>query len=421
MGLGSNLVKHPKKDEEEVEEIEEEVEVEEEDHKSKLRNLQDYAKDDDSSSSPAKSRMIKFMGLIVIGTIVILVILFVISSLKPKVYTYTEIESILQEAAESYFADHSEALPQNEGSVIEIDSSNLSAEGYMKDLSEYTEEGVVCAGTVQVEHAGGSYLYTPYLNCGDSYATTELYKKITDNNNIVTSGYGLYASNGSYIFRGEDVNNYVKLDKILWRIVKVTANNNVVLISDEGVGFGQLWDDRYNEGKSYEAGINQYSVSRIKEYLTKVYKNPSKKKEEGELIFSKRDKTRLVNYDLCVGKREQGREGKDNSAECSQKLPNQTLGLLTVSEYMAASLDPDCKSTVSKSCKNYNYLAKTKDWWLVTADKDDNSQVYQVNQSGKVVSELAGSFSGVRPVIYLNSKVLYKSGNGTLERPYRVK
>jgi DNA-binding transcriptional MerR regulator len=39
----------------------------------------------------------------------------------------------------------------------------------------------------------------------------ELYSKIVNPENIVTSGYGLYSVNGSYVFRGEKVNNYVKL------------------------------------------------------------------------------------------------------------------------------------------------------------------------------------------------------------------
>lgn len=88
---------------------------------------------------------------------------------------------------------------------------------------------------------------------------------------------------------------------------------------------------------------------------------------------------------------------------------------------MNASLDPNCKMTISKTCKNYNYLSKVTGWWLATADKDDSSQVYQINQSGKIVSAVASNYIGVRPVIYLNSKVLYKSGKGTLEKPYKIR
>ena len=57
-------------------------------------------------------------------------------------------------------------------------------------------------------------------------------ENIIANEKIVTSGYGLYAVNGNYVYRGELVNNYVKFGKTLWRIVKITSNNNIVLISD---------------------------------------------------------------------------------------------------------------------------------------------------------------------------------------------
>ena len=374
-----------------------------------------------SSVTAARSKMFRFVGIILLITILLLVILFVISNMSPKVYKYSDIETILKNAAKGYFKDHPESLPQNEGSIIEIDSSNLVAEGRMKELSEYTEEGVTCSGTVQVELAGGEYLYTPYLNCGDSYATVEFYKKLIDGENIVTAGYGLYASNGSYVYRGEDVNNYVQLDNNLWRIVKITSTNNIVLISNDRIGYGNEWDNRYNEKKGYEAGINQYSVSRIHDYLNTIYDKPNTEEADDENPLSKKDKTRMVAFDLCVGKRSQKSEGKDNSIECAQKVPNQKLGLLTVAEYMNASLDPNCKMTISKTCKNYNYLSKVTGWWLATADKDDSSQVYQINQSGKIVSAVASNYIGVRPVIYLNSKVLYKSGKGTLEKPYKIR
>ena len=374
-----------------------------------------------SSANAARSKMFRFVGIILLITILLLVILFVISNMSPKVYKYSDIETILKNAAKGYFKDHPESLPQNEGSIIEIDSSNLVAEGRMKELSEYTEEGVTCSGTVQVELAGGEYLYTPYLNCGDNYATVEFYKKLIDGENIVTAGYGLYASNGSYVYRGEDVNNYVQLDNNLWRIVKITSTNNIVLISNDRIGYGNEWDNRYNEKKGYEAGINQYSVSRIHDYLNTIYDKPNTEEADDENPLSKKDKTRMVAFDLCVGKRSQKSEGKDNSIECAQKVPNQKLGLLTVAEYMNASLDPNCKMTISKTCKNYNYLSKVTGWWLATADKDDSSQVYQINQSGKIVSAVASNYIGVRPVIYLNSKVLYKSGKGTLEKPYKIR
>ncbi len=401
MNTNFNLVKKPKKDD-------------------------DFEDDDDleeSNSSSidfeAKMKMFKFMGIIVAVMVVILLILYCVSLLSGNHYTYPEIENILKEAAVSYFKDHPETLPANEGSVVEIDSSNLVVAEKMKDLSEYTEEGVVCSGTVQVEKAGTDYLYTPYLNCGDAYTTVELYKKIVSESEIVTSGYGLYSFNGNYVYRGESVNNYVKLGKSLWRIVKVTSNNNIVLISVDGATYTQPWDNRYNEERLYEAGINQYSASRVKEFLEKIYSNPSEK--DGEVLLTKADKAKMVSYSVCTGKKSPTSELKDNSEECVEVLQNQKLGLLTLSDYLYASVDPNCKSASTKSCMNYNYLAITQDWWLATANKDDTSTVFSVDRNGVVKTETAGNYAIVRPVITLNSKVLYKSGKGTLEKPFKVR
>ncbi len=367
-----------------------------------------------------KKSMVRFMLIVIFVMVVILLVLYVLSLNTKRNYSYKEVESIMKEAAISYFKDNPEHLPLDEGSVVEIDSSNLAAAEKMKPLAEYLGEDKACSGMVQVEKSGSDYLYVPYLNCGDEYTTFELAKKVLANETIVSSGYGLYQTNGNYVFRGELVNNYVKLGASLWRIVKITSNNTIYLINEEGTTYSQPWDDRYNESRLYESGMNVYSASRIREYLDKIYNNPSD--DDGEALLSKKDKTRLVPYSLCVGKRLINSETKDNSEECAETLKNQKMGLLTLSDYLYASVDPNCKSADTKSCKNYNYLVKTKfNWWLVTANKGDSSSVYAVTRSGSISSDTASNYAIVRPVILINNKVLYKGGNGTLEKPYTVR
>ena len=407
MGTNFNIVKKSKSEEEENDFLDEDdIEVEE-----KTSSVLDKT---------AKKRMFLFMGIISGVVLLLFFVLFLVSMFSHRTYSYENIETLLQSAAESYFKDYPESLPVNDGDIVEIDSSNLVAAGKMKDLSEYTAEGVLCSATVQVEKSGTEYLYTPYLNCGDSYTTVELAKKIVqDESNIVTSGYGLYSMNGAYVYRGEEVNNYIKLGDSLWRIVKITSDNNLVLIHDTGVMYNpQPWDDRYNEKTSYNSGFNQYSNSRIREYLNKIYESPS---DDEEKLLSKKNKAKLVSYNLCVGKRSASSEGLNNTEECSDVLRDQKYGLLTLSEYMSASLDAGCKNAGSLSCTNYNYLAKVKNWWLATGNKDDDVTVFKVNSSAMVKAEAAATYATVRPVVYLNSKVLYKSGNGTFEKPYKVK
>ena len=374
---------------------------------------------DRGSNQEAKKKMFRFMGILVAVILVIMFILYLISLLSNRSYNYEDVEEVMKEAAVAYFQDHPEYLPTESGMIVEVDSSNLVVDGKMKSIPEYLGEDAVCTGKVLVEKTGSEYLYTPYLNCGDSYATVELYKKVVSDDKVVTSGYGLYATNNGYVYRGEDVKNYVQLDNSVWRIVKVTSNNELVLISDTGTPYAQPWDDRYNEDRFYESGINQYSASRVKEYLEKIYENPSK--DDGEDLLSSVDKMRLVPYTVCTGKRTPSSETKNNSEECVEVLRDQMLGLLTLSDYMYASIDPNCKSSETKSCQNYNYLTKDFDWWLVTANKEDNSTVFKVDNNGVAVTDNASTYSIVRPVIMINSKVLYKSGEGTKEDPYQVR
>ena len=198
--------------------------------------------------------------------------------------TYNDLENIMKNASIEYFNAHSEYLPKEEGKIVQVDVANLVYEGRMKDLSEY---GVGCTGYVLVEKIGVNYVHTPYLSCGEDYATVELYKKVLNDNPVVNEGYGLYNMNNSGVFRGENVNNYVKLENGLWRIVKINSDNTVVLIHNEGLHYNQAWDDRYNESKMYNIGNNQYGNSRIREYLNKVYTNPSE--EDLEFINEESD------------------------------------------------------------------------------------------------------------------------------------
>ena len=412
MGSSFNIVKKPKKDVNDFDDDETE-DIDLDDDTSSSSKRRKYEEDDN------KSKLFKLMGVVIVITVVLLLVLWIASLIGGSKLTYEDVEKIMAQAAEGYFNDHQEYLPKEDGQIVEVGVANLVEEGRMKDLSKYFGEGV-CTGTVQVENAGGDYLYTPYLNCGDQYTTVELFRKVIENNQPVTEGNGLYEANGGYVFRGENINNYVKLGKSLWRIVKIVNDGNVVLILNEGIVNSKPWDNRFNEIKNYEAGVNDYNVSRIKDYLNKLYKNDVE--FDNEKILTAKDRTRIVSYDVCVGKRSPDSQSKNNTEECRQKAQGQKLGLLTLSDYLYASIDKNCKSANTKTCTNYNYLAQYDDeWWLATASNENNYEVYKVDRWGIIQIDTASTYSQVRPVIYLNSKVMYKSGRGTEKSPYKVK
>ena len=357
-----------------------------------------------------------FLGAIILGGVLVLfLVLFLLSFLVQKSYSYDEIEDIMRNAAVQYFKDNSNKLPENENQIVEIDASTLSSYEYMDPLSEYTKEGVTCTGKVSVQTNGSDYLYIPKLECGDAYTTTSLKEAVTQD--VVTEGYGLYQVGDSYVYRGELVDNYVQLDLALWRIVKITSDGQFMLIySGEDIS-SMPWDDRYNSQVGYNRGINNYSASRIKDSLEELYQS----NEEDAAILSDDDRSKLVSFDLCIGKRDEASTAVDNSLECNSTLPDQNIGLLTASDYMVASIDPNCTTITNRACQNYNYLAADYEWWLITGLSNSTSNVFGVDRIGVGTSAAASSYMAPRAVVVLDGDALYQSGRGTLNKPYKIK
>ena len=70
------------------------------------------------------------------------------------------------------------------------------------------------------------------------------------------------------------VNNYLQLDNYLFRIVKVTSDNKILLILNEMASTSSsYYDDRYNQDRRFNSGFNDYRISRMSEYLDDLYNN----------------------------------------------------------------------------------------------------------------------------------------------------
>lgn len=363
-----------------------------------------------------KKRMKKMAIYIMGGFVILMVILAIMSLFTKKNYSYDEVENILKSSAMNYFADHKKNLPVNANQIVEITDKTLTSSEYMKSLDEYLKSDVSCSGKVVVRKVDKNYSYTPYLDCGSSYSSKPLYTALTKK--VVTSGDGIYKTNDGYTFRGENVNNYVKLDKSLWRVVKINSDNSIVLLLDGTYAFNYTWDDRYNKELDYNAGINAYNASRVKSYLNDIYND----NDEDDAILSKSDRLRLVKFNLCIGSRSIGDSSKDNSLECSQTVANQKIGLLTVSDYMNASLDASCNNATSYSCQNYNYLATAdSDWWLATSVAGTTDSVFSVGDVGVINNESASSYADIRPIVSLSNTTFISGGKGTKNNPYKLK
>ncbi len=364
-----------------------------------------------------KKRLIVFGGIGIGLVVLILLIVWVVSMVTGGKMTYAEIEQRMKSAAMEYYENNQQLLPSHDGEVS-VDVTTLSSADLMKPLEKLVSKNVSCSGKVVVKQNGDIYSYIPYLDCGEAYTTVELYKKVIDEKNIVSTDDGLYQMNGEYVFRGEDVNNYVKIGENVWRIVKVTASGNLQLIYTNSK-LKSIWDDRYNVERNYNVGINDYAVSRIRTYLDDLYAN--KNEEVTVDLFDDATKEKMIGFDLCYGKRDENAVNNDGSIECAVKLSNQKVGLLSTYDYINASLDSTCKKATDAQCQNYNYLGtEGTSWWTITGIQENTYRVYSVSYTGDMQQSQASNTNYVRPAIQLSSDVMYQSGSGTAEDPYII-
>ena len=359
----------------------------------------------------------KLIKITIIG-ISLLVILFLtiwlINLSKGGKLSYDKIESKMVKAAEAYYEKNKDILPADIHAQVEIDASTLAQEGYMKSLNEYTKEGVSCTGKVSILKNGSHYTFVPNLDCEGEYASNNLVKKLTLPSNIVTVSDGLYEINGEYVYRGENVNNYVSFAGKTWRVLKVTKDGEIRLIQNDSFKAVD-WDNRYNSERKDRSGINEFEnngkYSRIKNDLDEIY--------NGEL-FSSEDKAKIVPKKLCIGKRNYKEQAIDGNVECSVLTEDYySLGLLQVNEFYIPSLDEKCNGENKRQCTNYNFLATYDDaFWTITASNENSYEVFYVDyvpQSGQAKKQ-----SAIKLVVNLSGTVNYIKGNGTLENPYII-
>lgn len=366
------------------------------------------------------------IGCSIIGFIVIILLAsFVISIVKPHYYSYEEVEEKIKSAVKSYYESNPTMVPVNDGEYT-VQYSTLEEGKFIKPLNEILKDGDNCSVTITVSKSGDNISYLPYLTCPGSYETKELYKVIKENNPTVSEGSGLYENeNGGYYFRGEVKNNYVTFGTIdvndtdypyLWRILSIESDNTIKLMATLTDSDFHVWDDRYNEGKESDWGYNTFELSRAKETLKKLENNTN--------ITNDLMKNTLVSKELCVGKRKVSDTTKDGSAECSiMSTDKYMFGLITPYEYMRASLDENCKTLDSESCSNYNFLYSRKNnTWTLTAEdnKDNDFNVYYLYKYA-FKSSRAALDKPFMPTAYLNSRTLFKSGNGTSDDPYVIR
>lgn len=352
-----------------------------------------------------------FGGIIVGVIVVFVIILLVISVAKGGKVSYKDIETRMYRSAVLYYEKHKKDLPKNDGSTVSISINKLTKSGNLKPLEESLDENVSCKGEVTVTNNNENYIYLPFLDCGKAYKTEKLSQKIIDSDVLNEIDEGLYEVEDGHVFKGENVNNYLEFAGKNWRIIKINEDGTIKAILEERLD-QIVWDDRYNVDKKYNAGINNYDVSRIKGKLQEIYEDPE--------IFNDIDRSMITTQNLCVGHRSEDSAINDGSIECETTFDEQQIGLLQLNEFLIPSLDANCSKPSDRSCTNYNYLASfERSYWTLTGDSETSYMIYHVD--GYAELKRANSISGINPVITLTKNLVYDGGKGTIDEPYKIK
>ena len=360
-----------------------------------------------------KKTKIMVIGFLILIVVILLGGAFVYNKFFYK-RSYEEIEQIMLNSAKSHFEKNPNTLPQNINDSITISDSDLVATGEMDTIAEYLkDETTTCQGKVTVTNINGKYRYVTYLDCGESKKRTIKFSDyIKEHVPTVESGNGLYSLYNELVYRGDNVNNYIKFSGNTYRIVKFSEDRAVIIYTDKLES--RNWDDRYNTSRKDNSGINDYSVSRIRDYLTTLY--------EGTTLISDTNKLLVVAHNIGIGRRNNNDTDNSGNLENSAVMENQYIGLLQMNDYLNASLDVNCTNSNNPSCANYNYLSRYKySWWTTTASSANSYRVFRIKSSSTAEVALASSNAYIRPVLYLVSDAIYVSGDGTKDNPYIVK
>ena len=383
-------------------------------------------------------KMLVMMGVVFVIILFIIILMLFMSVSTGGKLDYDKIESKLEKAAEKYFKDNDSDLPKNVGQTVKVDADELVSEGYIKDLSEYTDENVTCSAEVIVGKTVDGYDYVAALDCDEDYKTEFLADKLIAND-LVTSGSGLYkldevvnqgdilgmdeegydlSSNelmAGYVYRGENPNNYIMIDKKLYRIVKIDGKKDLTLVIASSSINGKF-DDRYNSEEQKEIGKNNYINSRAEEKIKERFEE----KEANTGVI----KNKIIAKNICIGPRSEDETATDFSAECSVVMKNQLYGMLTINDVIVASIDENCETALSKECENYNYLMSGRNsYWTITPSTENTYTVYKVSTREKQPISLSNAniSLNLKYTYYLSNRLVYVEGTGTEKDPYIVK
>ena len=187
---------------------------------------------------------------------------------------------------------------------------------------------------------------------------------------------GLISSGGNYIYKGDVKNNYLKYNNMLWRIVRINADNSIDIIVDD-----------YITLLPWSNSIIEFKKSDIYKYLNNEFLN---------------------NLDIDM---------LSKTSFCEDKiddLTNITCKTQNTDNYVKFL---DIANFLNSVHGGKSYLVSDEEvFWLSDYGTE---KIWHTNGISVSQSEV-GSFYEIKPMVRLKNTTIYSSGDGTKEKPFEV-
>ena len=176
-------------------------------------------------------------------------------------------------------------------------------------------------------------------------------------------------------YEGNDNNNYIKLDGILFKIVGLNEDGSVKVTSSEPLAFVD-----YN---SVDTWLNDYFYDKLSDNVKKYIKTDSK----------------WCNEEIS---------NTDNYTKCNKYGKKKAVGLLSVAD-INNSKDKDGNSSL---------LGQQS---FLLGNQKDKKEIKVIPIENKIKADNKNIVSGVRPTMNLKSNIVISKGNGSDLSPYIIK
>lgn len=214
-------------------------------------------------------------------------------------------------------------------------------------------------------------IYNPKI---DNEKVELLMNAIVRNQQIVYENDGLYRMSGMYIYKGENVNNYIKYSNMLWRIIKFNPDGSLDIVLDDNKNMLK-WNNE----------VTNFSESDIYKYLNNYF-------------YKLLDYNYLTNTVICNDTIDDL-----NNMTCNDKITDSYVRLLNISEYL------NSKTTST-------YIKDDENIWLSNRSSD---KVWNINNGNLSSSDVTNMYY-IKPVVTIKNSTVLIKGEGTKENPYII-